>query len=52
LPTLRLTVSLAAQVPGLNSVIGMINNRRQKNAMIWGVVLGLMAVILLWQVFG
>ncbi|BGP06428.1 Golgi SNAP receptor complex member 1 [Rhodotorula toruloides] len=42
----------ASQVPGLNSVIGMINNRRQKNAMIWGVVLGLMAVILLWQVFG
>ncbi|BGP23175.1 golgi SNAP receptor complex member 1 [Rhodotorula toruloides] len=43
---------VASQVPGLNSVIGMINNRRQKNAMIWGVVLGLMAVILLWQVFG
>ncbi|BGP30475.1 protein transport protein gos1 [Rhodotorula toruloides] len=43
---------VASQVPGLNSVIGMINNRRQKNAMIWGIVLGLMAVILLWQVFG
>ncbi|TNY18887.1 snare region anchored in the vesicle membrane C-terminus-domain-containing protein [Rhodotorula diobovata] len=43
---------VAAQVPGLNSVIGMINSRRRRDSVIMGTVLGICTLLLLFFVFG
>ncbi|GAA5998264.1 Gos1p [Rhodotorula paludigena] len=43
---------VAAQVPGLNSVIGMINSRRRRDSVIMGTVLGVCTLLLLFFVFG
>ncbi|KWU41437.1 V-snare-domain-containing protein [Rhodotorula sp. JG-1b] len=43
---------VAAQVPGLNSVIGMINSRRRRDSVIMGCVLGICTLLLLYFMFG
>ncbi|GAA5831731.1 hypothetical protein JCM3766R1_004996 [Sporobolomyces carnicolor] len=43
---------VAAQVPGLNSVIGMINSRRRRDSVIMGTVIGVCTLALLFFVFG
>ncbi|POY72581.1 hypothetical protein BMF94_4408 [Rhodotorula taiwanensis] len=43
---------VAAQVPGLNSVIGMINSRRRRDSVIMGSVLGVCTLFLLYFMFG
>ncbi|GAA5975650.1 hypothetical protein JCM5350_002680 [Sporobolomyces pararoseus] len=43
---------VAAQVPGLNSVIGMINSRRRRDSVIMGTVIGICTLALLFFVFG
>ncbi|GAA5968160.1 hypothetical protein JCM8115_001760 [Rhodotorula mucilaginosa] len=43
---------VAAQVPGLNSVIGMINSRRRRDSVIMGCVLGVCTLFLLYFMFG
>ncbi|BGP38495.1 protein transport protein gos1 [Rhodotorula kratochvilovae] len=43
---------VAAQVPGLNSVIGMISSRRRRDSVIMGTVLGVCTLLLLFFVFG
>ena len=43
---------VAAQVPGLNSVIGMINSRRRRDSVIMGCVLGICTLFLLYFMFG
>ncbi|GAA6000261.1 hypothetical protein JCM10207_007929 [Rhodosporidiobolus poonsookiae] len=43
---------VAAQVPGLNSVIGMINSRRRRDSVIMGSVMGVCTLLLLFFVFG
>ncbi|GAA5847420.1 hypothetical protein JCM5353_006433, partial [Sporobolomyces roseus] len=43
---------VAAQVPGLNSVIGMINSRRRRDSVIMGTVLGICTLALLFFIFG
>ncbi|GAA6052712.1 hypothetical protein JCM3770_007187 [Rhodotorula araucariae] len=43
---------VAAQVPGLNSVIGMIGSRRRRDSVIMGTVLGVCTLLLLFFVFG
>ncbi|GAA5934792.1 Gos1p [Sporobolomyces koalae] len=43
---------VAAQVPGLNSVIGMINSRRRRDSVIMGTLIGVCTLALLFFVFG
>ncbi|GAA5974207.1 hypothetical protein JCM11641_003327 [Rhodosporidiobolus odoratus] len=43
---------VAAQVPGLNSVIGMINSRRRRDSVIMGSVMGVCTLLFLFFVFG
>ncbi|SCV74140.1 BQ2448_6572 [Microbotryum intermedium] len=43
---------VAAQVPMLNSVIGMINTRRTRDSVIMGSVVGVCVLFLLWYLFG
>ncbi|GAA6005658.1 hypothetical protein JCM11491_003716 [Sporobolomyces phaffii] len=44
--------AVAAQVPGLNSVIGLINSRRRRDSVIMGTVVGVCTLALLFFVFG
>ncbi|GAA5925100.1 hypothetical protein JCM1841_005786 [Sporobolomyces salmonicolor] len=43
---------VASQVPGLNSVIGMINSRRRRDSVIMGTVLGICTLLLLFFIWG
>ncbi|BGP14448.1 protein transport protein gos1 [Rhodosporidiobolus nylandii] len=43
---------VAAQVPGLNSVIGMINSRRRRDSVILGSIMGVCTLLFLFFVFG
>ncbi|KDE06005.1 hypothetical protein MVLG_03687 [Microbotryum lychnidis-dioicae p1A1 Lamole] len=43
---------VAAQVPMLNSVIGMINSRKRRDSVIMGSVVGVCVLCLLWYLFG
>ncbi|KAK9896403.1 28 kda golgi snare protein [Cystobasidium minutum MCA 4210] len=40
------------QVPGINSLLSMINSRRRRDSLILSTVAGVCALILLWYVFG
>lgn len=50
--TQSLLWSTAAQVPALNSIIGMINSRRRRDSVIMGSVIGVCTLLLLWFIFG
>ncbi|GAA6028023.1 hypothetical protein JCM8097_001835 [Rhodosporidiobolus ruineniae] len=43
---------VASQVPGLNSVIGMINSRRRRDSVIMGSVMGVCTLLLLFFIWG
>jgi Golgi SNAP receptor complex protein 1 len=43
---------VVAQVPALNSIIGMINSRRRRDSVIMGTVIGVCTLLLMWFLFG
>lgn len=43
---------VVAQVPALNSIIGMINSRRRRDSVIMGSVIGVCTLLLMWFLFG
>lgn len=45
-------LDLTAQVPGINSLLTMINSRRRKETFILSSVTGLCTLILLWYIWG
>ena len=42
---------IATQLPGINSLIGMINSRRRRDSMVLGSVVGVCTLFLLFIVF-